>query len=545
MLSLQPGESFRQDFRNPGRDKLATEALNHAFGSDRVDKILATLHRAEKSLDELIADVMLFDRERVGPAARDDPVYQLALESVRQEFIPKETKVIPLTLGGVENRPDLPRNKSPGLPLNEHFKTKGEALSDPGVHADIHKKWALIGKGYKQKLHDSALFQRAQICSTEKNKIRAVWGYPLEVFMEEARFFYPYMDYILSCAQNLPIGYQAEMATGGMLYINDMIRSHPHATFAICDWSRFDKTVPAWLIRDAFQIILDSLDLSKVQGSDGAIWNVREEDSLRRFKRVVSYFINTPIRSPDGSRFRKRGGVPSGSAFTNIIDSIVNAIVTRYLAYHCSGALPSADIYLGDDSVCVVNGVVNLQDWADLAREKFSMELNVEKSYVTTNPCNVHFLGYFNLQGLPIKGQDFAMASFLYPERKSLSPTITAARALGQMWSTMNPYAASNWHDVVTYIMDTQDVTLSQIQEHLRSQPEAFRYLRMMGLDVATLGLPRKVDGLVLEVQPRSVSRKIYKVVTHDVTKLMSLAIDRIETDLQEQDDVPEEEDDN
>ena len=200
--------------------------------------------------------------------------------------------------------------------------------------------------------------------------------------------------------------------------------------------------------------------------------------------------------------------------------------MTRYLAYHCTGQFPLADIYLGDDSVCVIQDIVNLEDWANFAKEKFGMDLNVE-NYVTTNPQNVHFLGYNNMQGLPLKGQDFPIASFLYPERPTDSPIVTAARALGQLWSTMNPYAASTWHDVVTYILHSREVTIEQVTEHLSNNPEAFRYLRMMGLNVAQLGLPPKTVGLALDMQPRSVPRKRYQKQGFDLEELMKAAAER------------------
>jgi hypothetical protein len=131
-----------------------------------------------------------------------------------------------------------------------------------------------------------------------------------------------------------PIAYGIEMATGGMAYINDMCQSHIGKKYIMTDYRQFDKTPPAWLIRDAFSIVFDSLDLKHVEDSEGEVWPVNEVRTQRRIKKLVSYFINTPIRLASGERFRKRGGVPSGSTFTNIIDTIINCIVTRFVHYH-------------------------------------------------------------------------------------------------------------------------------------------------------------------------------------------------------------------
>jgi hypothetical protein len=131
-----------------------------------------------------------------------------------------------------------------------------------------------------------------------------------------------------------PIAYGIEMATGGMAYINDMCQSHIGKKYIMTDYRQFDKTPPAWLIRDAFSIVFDSFDLKHVEDAEGKVWPVNEVRTQRRIKKLVSYFINTPIRLASGERFRKRGGVPSGSTFTNIINTIINCIVTRFVHYH-------------------------------------------------------------------------------------------------------------------------------------------------------------------------------------------------------------------
>lgn len=166
------------------------------------------------------------------------------------------------------------------------------------------------------------------------------------------------------------------MATGGMAYIDDMIRTHKGKPMMMTDFSQFDKTVPPWLIRDAFNMVFDSLDLSHVIGSDNKVWNVNSDRTRRRLDRLVKYSINTPVRLPSGERYRKSGGVPSGSMFTNIIDTIVNTIITRYCVFETTGHLPLGEMYLGDDSFVICDGIINLEDLSKIAFESFGMTVH-------------------------------------------------------------------------------------------------------------------------------------------------------------------------
>jgi hypothetical protein len=99
---------------------------------------------------------------------------------------------------------------------------KEKFLEDPLARKIWHTKWNRIGRGKSETLPDVALYFTAQIATVDKNKIRAVWGYPIDV-MVEGRFFYPYLKWTKE-ADNLPIAHQVEMATGGMQYIDQMTR---------------------------------------------------------------------------------------------------------------------------------------------------------------------------------------------------------------------------------------------------------------------------------------------------------------------------------
>ncbi|KAK2579121.1 hypothetical protein KPH14_001292 [Odynerus spinipes] len=104
---------------------------------------------------------------------------------------------------------------------------------------------------------------------------------------------------------------------GGMWLNQELaLWNHKHGQTEIfmSDYSAFDSSVPAWLIRDVFQVIIKKYNLTG--------------DDLRKFRLCINHFINIPVQNSNGRRFKKSHGIPSGSMFTNIIGSLVNMVIT-------------------------------------------------------------------------------------------------------------------------------------------------------------------------------------------------------------------------
>lgn len=511
LVVLGETKGFPMELRPPRTDRIAKHHAKHHFGDETVENILSVLHRSQLNYEDLMTDFLEYDQVYT-PHLRDDPVYQMVFQSVREEWLAGD-QLIPLTLGGVAKHPDMPGGKSPGLPWKMlGYKSKREVAEDPKAMNQIGSLWQHVGAGRNTELPDCCLFARAQITTRDKNKIRSTWGYPMDVYLEEGRFFYPLIAQVKTTELNIPIGYQVEMSTGGMAHIASMISKNKGATFKICDWSKFDKHVPPWLIRDVFSILREKFVMDKVKDAEGKIWNVRPDRSERRWRKIVNYFINTPVRTCKGARFMKQGGIPSGSCFTNIIDSIVNQVMQRYIVYQTTGTMPLAEIYLGDDSVTAEIGAVNLDDQAKLAHDKFGAELNVRKSYVTSNPRNVHFLGYYNYDGSPLKAQDFSIASFIFPEHTVKEPVVTAARALGQLWCSFDPEWAGRWLKLIQDICIEYGFKQESIEMEMRDRPYRYKFLAQTGVDPRAVVMPT-VDnrGLVWAVCPSSTPRKPWR----------------------------------
>lgn len=109
------------------------------------------------------------------------------------------------------------------------------------------------------------------------------------------------------------------------------------------DFSSFDSSVRVKLIKSAFQILDDIMSLTSVQRA--------------MLKELMEYFINTPLLLKKDI-IQKHRGIPSGSAFTQLIGSIVNMIACLYAEERTEGLRISEkhSAWLGDDCcLCVVD----------------------------------------------------------------------------------------------------------------------------------------------------------------------------------------------
>lgn len=490
---LPNGEGFSFNYMPSRLDRNALFALNQVFDREKISQVRTKYHRAKLNLNDLREDLLGYAKPK---AKRDvDDAYYTIFESVDRDMF-GDIKVIPLTHGAVASNPDLPRQKSPGIPLKQQgYATKGEALDDPNVLHNIRKEWYAIERGEDITLPDVACYARAQICSRDKNKVRATWGYPLTVYLTEGQYFYPLLE-ALKNKEKPKIAYGVEIGTGGMHYVQSMLHYHHDKNYLIGDWSKYDKTIPAWLIRDAFKMILRHIDMTQVRSSGGSLWPVRASKTKVRLRRLISYFIDTPIQLSSGERFLTHGGVPSGSCFTNLIDGIINAIVTRWIIYTQTGELPLDDLYLGDDIVAVTSKPLDLDKFSELAEKYFSMEFNADKSYQTSEPKNVHFLGYFNINGVPYKPVDTVIASSVYPERPTQTKMETMVRLVGQAYSCFEPTDAKRFFQAARILKDElTGLDEQMITEFTKDHSHWFKYLQTLGVSTRTgLTIPRVLN---------------------------------------------------
>jgi hypothetical protein len=178
------------------------------------------------------------------------------------------------------------------------------------------------------------------------------------------------------------------------------------------DMSQFDATLSSNLIHIAFKILRTWFDLDAIEPVSGV--TVREI-----FQLIERYFVYTQIVMPDGNIYKgKDHGVPSGSYFTQMIDSICNVIIAGTLSHRFKLHVSKKELFvLGDDILFWSNRKIDLNVLSRYANNKFHVKLHgSEKSMIYHYDDVVHYLGRDWAKGLPSLSEEEIIKRMVFPE---------------------------------------------------------------------------------------------------------------------------------
>jgi hypothetical protein len=213
------------------------------------------------------------------------------------------------------------------------------------------------------------LFTRTQ----EQGKTRNVWGFPVSDTISEQRFFIPYLL--------VEKTFEHRKALVGPDAIDDAVtrllmgKRDDEVMFCV-DFSSFDASITPQHSFNAFSSI-------------AALFQSQYHPEIYK---VYQRFCNIPIYTPDGE-WSGPHGVPSGSSFTNTIDSLVQ--------FQVAGEPTRCQIQ-GDDGVYTVR-VNDL----DLFKERFKsagLVLNPDKSSEFDTQEVIYLQRYFHPDYKSIRG---------------------------------------------------------------------------------------------------------------------------------------------
>lgn len=202
------------------------------------------------------------------------------------------------------------------------------------------------------------LFTRTQ----EGNKTRTVWGYPIVDTLNEMMFYKPVLDFQSKIEwRSALLG--PEAVDEAITKIVKLARSN-NKLMVSADFSTFDASVRGILIIAAFSYIK----------------NLFQPQYHRDLDYIMNRFMNIGLVTPSGV-FRGSHGIPSGSTFTNEVDSIV-----QYLVALSSGVIDEINLQIqGDDGVYVLEGGDGSLDKLVDVFTKAGLTLNKDKSYLSND----------------------------------------------------------------------------------------------------------------------------------------------------------------
>lgn len=346
-----------------------------------------------------------------------------AFEIVRKEFeLPM--KVIPKWIYSVE----VQKNKSSGYP---HFRKKGDILDElfSTARMSFHKckYWKI-----KAQLNPVTLAMKGKLSLKEERKTRLVWHYPGDMTICEGVFAQPLIE-----------AYYHGPLNDLLLTGKDAVYKHQKLAYAVkkntifygLDFSQYDSTVPPFLINMAFQILCDNIEFGAYEDENEVRRGGRgvTQRAYDAYWTLVHYFIHTPFVAPTGHLFRKVGGIPSGSHFTNLVGSIITRILITWLLLDQGLYLKLSQLRTnGDDSAfCISYGSLNLEDAAALFKREVGMILKPEKTVVARKSEDSHISGSFWFQGKPTRPDNELFRLALCPISHVKDANISFNRLIG------------------------------------------------------------------------------------------------------------------
>lgn len=300
--------------------------------------------------------------------------------------------------------------------------------------------------------YPAVLYTRSQ----EQLKIRGVWGYPLSDIIRETKYFVPLLEFQKRLNWRSALNGPDAVSSNVTRIINLSLKNG--LSLVSVDFSSYDTTVRKKLQEAGFHYVM-------------RLFQDKESPEITKIR---DRFNSIGIITPDGL-VKGDHGVPSGSNFTNEIDSIVQRTIAM-----SSGLVKDGHMDIqGDDGVYAVDPdkVVSFMK----SFSTYGLSVNESKSYVSSD-----YVVY--LQNLFHKHyENNGLISGIYPTYRALNRIIYQER-----WSNFEDYSISG--------KDYYSIRTITILENCKHHPlfkELVRYVLSLdkyNLKFSTDGLKKYVD---------------------------------------------------
>lgn len=238
-------------------------------------------------------------------------------------------------------------------------------------------------------------------------KTRLVWGFPYSQTAIEGLIAQPLLERFKEL--RTPMAFSMTKAVLGFR-LRAAAASKKWA-YSI-DMTSFDSSISSFLVKQAFMIMRSWFNLDQIEPTTGLTCG-------QIFKLIERYFLTSSIVMPDGNIYHgRRHGVPSGSYFTQLVDSIVNVIIAGTISKRFNLHVGKRDIFvLGDDLLIWSDREMSLDVMARYASKKFGVEFNADKSMKYHFSDTIHYLGKDWVRGIPDLPLSEILKRMVHPER--------------------------------------------------------------------------------------------------------------------------------
>lgn len=315
---------------------------------------------------------------------------------------------------------------SPGLPLRREYSTQADCL--PFIY-DKSKRLNHFAKflpPHKVEAPPCMIGLRPGLTEYEtldtKVKARGVWSYPAEVKVVEMRYTIPILERLSSLFGKIPYVTGVNMNKALPMVIDDLLGKDKYGM--VFDISHLDDSVGPDYIAWAFSVIENWMDFGFTKSSEKRNYNV--------FKFIQYYFTRTLILLPSGQLVRKAGGVPSGSGFTQLIDTLVSLLINVYALL--KNGMKEEEILMycvGDDVAISVPANYKVANHSKHL-ESLGFQVNRDKIMFSPKGEDLIFLGYSKYGGHVKRDLLELIKQALFPERFVGSHSRSCSRLLGQ-----------------------------------------------------------------------------------------------------------------
>lgn len=419
----------------------------HMEGNDRVWKVakmyggesltseLSKFRRHKPSLDLMREDLWKFDRQ--APRRPSDALYSLVRDITKRRFQPAQKfRVMPAK----DVDPfTFPQGTSAGYPYAmQGIGKKGIAFPYAMQKATAIERRLLDGQ--EVTFGPCLVYPRAVVSPVEKPKCRTIFCAPLDLCILQAS--YAKNEWRHQKEGVTPAAYDYTPFSQGYHRLRvDMVK--PGNQYLNTDFSKYDGSIPSWLVSDVCEDWLDSFELDSYSNGDPIVGDLKR--LIRRCNKTVVF---TKILMPDGSLYEKNIGTASGDYIFQLIQNRVSYLITLYCLL--SQGVPFYQIRkikaLGDDVLAsFLYPNFSFDVYSQTMLRVFGVIINVEKSNLTDDPDKITFLGR------KLKGSQSAretadiLLALLYPEENAQDDVLLAMRCVSLMYENSGSNSVAEW----------------------------------------------------------------------------------------------------